>query len=111
MQEKQVTIGDESMILEKPFIVLATQNPVDQEGTYPLPEAQTDRFMLKVLIDYPSMEEENYNEKNIDSNTDPIKSVISIDKILNARKVVNEVYMDEKIENYILDIVFLYKKT
>ena len=111
MQEKQVTIGDESMILEKPFIVLATQNPVDQEGTYPLPEAQTDRFMLKVLIDYPSMEEEKIIMKNnTDSNTDPIKSVISIDKILNARKVVNEVYMDEKIENYILDIVFCTRK-
>ncbi len=107
MQEKQVTIGDESMILEKPFIVLATQNPVDQEGTYPLPEAQTDRFMLKVLIDYPSMAEEKIIMKNnSESNIDPIKSVISIDKILKARKVVNEVYMDEKIENYILDIVF-----
>ena len=107
MQENQVTIGDKSMILEKPFIVLATQNPVDQEGTYPLPEAQTDRFMLKVLIDYPTMAEEKIIMKNnSESNTDPIKSVISIDKILKARKIVNEVYMDEKIENYILNIVF-----
>ena len=107
MQENQVTIGDESMILKKPFIVLATQNPVDQEGTYPLPEAQTDRFMLKVLIDYPTMAEEKIIMKNnSESNTDPIKSVISIDKILKARKIVNEVYMDEKIENYILNIVF-----
>ena len=97
MQENQVTIGDKSMILEKPFIVLATQNPVDQEGTYPLPEAQTDRFMLKVLIDYPSMAEEKIIMKNnSESNTDPIKSIISIDKILKARKIVNEVYMDEK---------------
>ena len=107
MQEKQVTIGDDTMLLEKPFIVLATQNPIDQEGTYPLPEAQTDRFMLKVLIGYPSMEEEKIIMKNnLELNSKEIKPVVSIDKILNARKVVHEVYMDEKIENYILNIVF-----
>ena len=107
MQEKQVTIGDDTMKLEKPFIVLATQNPIDQEGTYPLPEAQTDRFMLKVLIDYPSMDEEKMIMKNnLEINNVDISAVVSIEKILNARKFVNEVYMDEKIENYILNIIF-----
>ena len=107
MQEKQVTIGDDTMKLEKPFIVLATQNPIDQEGTYPLPEAQTDRFMLKVLIDYPSMDEEKIIMKNnLKINNIDIKPVVSINKILNARKIANEVYMDEKIEDYILNIIF-----
>jgi MoxR-like ATPase len=108
MQEKQVTIGDQTFKLPNPFLVLATQNPVDQEGTYPLPEAQMDRFMLKVVIGYPTKEEER---KIIASNIQPggmpkANSVISTEAIVNARSVVKDVYMDEKIERYIVDIVF-----
>lgn len=108
MQEKQVTIGKESYSLEKPFLVLATQNPIDQEGTYALPEAQSDRFMLKVLIDYPSMEDERLIiqrtlNKSFDQKVNP---VINKDQILNAKQSVQKIYMDEKIEQYILDIVF-----
>ncbi|MGR6086683.1 MAG: AAA family ATPase [Arcticibacter sp.] len=107
MQEKQVTIGDQTFHLEEPFLVLATQNPVEQEGTYPLPEAQLDRFMLKVIIDYPSKEEErSIIRQNLNSNSTPIQPVVSTTEILRARKTVREVYMDEKIEKYILDIVF-----
>jgi MoxR-like ATPase len=107
MQERQVTIGDETMQLPKPFLVLATQNPVEQEGTYPLPEAQVDRFMLKTVISYPEMEEEQIiMRQNLALQADAIQSVVSIDQIMKARELVREVYMDEKIEKYILDIVF-----
>ena len=107
MQEKQVTIGDETYLLDEPFLVLATQNPVEQEGTYPLPEAQTDRFMLKTIIDYPNKEEEKIILRNNINNTQQkIKPVVSIKKILSARTLINDIYMDQKIENYIIDIVF-----
>ena len=107
MQEKQVTIGDETFILDKPFLVMATQNPIEQEGTYPLPEAQIDRFMLKTVIDYPKMDEEQLIVRaNLKGGFDKINSVVSIEQILNAQKAVREVYMDEKIEKYILDIIF-----
>lgn len=108
MQERQVTIGDETYKLEEPFLVLATQNPIEQEGTYELPEAQVDRFMLKIIITYPKKEEERHI---IRYNLNPqgatkINQVVSQDDIIKARKLVREVYMDEKIEQYILDIVF-----
>lgn len=107
MQEKQVTIGDETFILDKPFLVMATQNPVEQEGTYPLPEAQVDRFMLKTVIDYPKLNEEQLIIRaNLRGSFEKVNPVISVDQILNAQKAVREVYMDEKIEKYILDIVF-----
>ena len=107
MQEKQVTIGDETFILEKPFLVMATQNPVEQEGTYPLPEAQVDRFMLKTVIDYPKLEDEQLIVRaNLKGAFEKIKPVVSIKQILDAQKAVREVYMDEKIEKYILDIIF-----
>ncbi|WP_109681338.1 AAA family ATPase [Xanthomarina spongicola] len=107
MQEKQVTIGDETFILDKPFLVMATMNPVEQEGTYPLPEAQVDRFMLKTVIDYPKMEEEQLIVRaNLKGAFDKVNPVVSVQQILNAQKAVREVYMDEKIEKYILDIVF-----
>lgn len=107
MQEKQVTIGDKTFILDRPFLVMATQNPIEQEGTYPLPEAQVDRFMLKTVIDYPKLNEEQLIiRQNLNGSYDPVKSVASIDQILSAQKAVREVYMDEKIEKYILDIVF-----
>ncbi len=107
MQERQVTIGDSTFKLDDPFLVLATQNPIEQEGTYPLPEAQVDRFMLKVKITYPSREEE---QKIMKMNTAPdnaqINPVINPEDIIRARKLVQEIYVDEKIEKYILDIVF-----
>ena len=107
MQERQVTIGDETYFLEEPFLVLATQNPVEQEGTYPLPEAQTDRFMLKTIVGYPKKEDEKLIIRNNLTNVKPkIKQVVSIKKILKSRNLINDIYMDEKIENYILDIVF-----
>lgn len=107
MQEKQVTIGDETFILDKPFLVMATQNPIEQEGTYPLPEAQVDRFMLKTVIDYPIMEEEQLIIRaNLKDGFEKVNPVVSVNQILNAQKVVREVYMDEKIEKYILDIIF-----
>lgn len=107
MQEKQVTIGETTFKLEAPFLVMATQNPVEQEGTYPLPEAQVDRFMLKVKIDYPNMEEERLIiRQNVSQEPQEIKPVASPEQMLKARKTVREVYMDEKIEKYILDIVF-----
>ncbi len=107
MQERQVTIGEHTYKLDEPFLVLATQNPIEQEGTYPLPEAQVDRFMLKVLIDYPSMEEEKLIvRENLASEFPRANSVLKPEDILRARNVVREVYMDEKIENYILNIVF-----
>jgi MoxR-like ATPase len=107
MQERQVTIGDQTYNLPEPFLVLATQNPIEQEGTYPLPEAQVDRFMLKVVIGYPTREEEKMimrqNMAEVQAKTKPI---ISPEQIMNARKLTREVYLDEKIENYITDIVF-----
>ena len=108
MQEKQVTIGSETFTLPCPFLVMATQNPIEQEGTYPLPEAQVDRFMLKVVIDYPSIEEEKkiIRENISEGGLPQPKPVTTIDEILQARKVVNEVYLDEKIEQYVADIVF-----
>ena len=107
MQEHQVTIGESTFALPDPFLVMATQNPIEQEGTYPLPEAQVDRFMLKVIIDYPKKEEEKIIlRQNINKEYPEIKTVTSTKEILNARKVCREVYLDEKIENYITDIVF-----
>jgi len=107
MQERQVTIGDETFPLDEPFLVMATQNPVEQEGTYPLPEAQVDRFMLKTVIDYPKMTEEQLIiRQNLNGNLPQINPVVSLQQILSAQKTVREVYMDEKIEKYILDIIF-----
>lgn len=107
MQEKQVTIGSETFALPKPFLVMATQNPVEQEGTYPLPEAQTDRFMMKVIIDYPTLEEEKrIIRENINGTAVSVTPVTTAKEIMEARKVVCEVYLDEKIEQYIADIVF-----
>ncbi|ETN94680.1 AAA family ATPase [Zhouia amylolytica] len=107
MQEKQVTIGDETFKLDKPFLVMATQNPVEQEGTYPLPEAQVDRFMLKVVIDYPKLNEEQLIvRQNLKGAFENVKQVVSLEQILKAQQAVREVYMDEKIEKYILDIIF-----
>jgi MoxR-like ATPase len=107
MQEKQVTIGEETFKLQKPFLVMATMNPVEQEGTYPLPEAQVDRFMLKAVIDYPKMEDERLVVRaNLKGAFETINQVVSVDQILRAQAAVREVYMDEKIEKYILDIIF-----
>ncbi len=107
MQERQVTIGEETFKLEEPFLVLATQNPIEQEGTYPLPEAQVDRFMLKIKIGYPSRDEEMaIMRQNVLGNNKTVKAVVSPKEIISAREVVKQVYMDEKIERYILDIVF-----
>jgi len=107
MQERQVTIGEQTELLPKPFLVMATQNPIEQEGTYPLPEAQVDRFMLKILINYPNREEEFRIVERMSGNKIPTsKAVISPEDILRSREVVREVYLDDKIKNYILDIIF-----
>jgi len=107
MQEKQVTIGTHSFILPSPFMVLATQNPIEQEGTYPLPEAQVDRFLLKLVITYPSRDEEKLiMRENIAKDFPAANTILSTDDILRSRETVKEVYMDEKIEHYIIDIVF-----
>jgi MoxR-like ATPase len=107
MQEKQVTIGDKTFTLDKPFLVMATQNPIEQEGTYPLPEAQVDRFMLKTVIKYPQLAEEQLIvRQNLKGGFEEVNQVVSLDQILKAQKSVREVYMDEKIEKYILDIIF-----
>ena len=107
MQEKQVTIGDSTFKLQAPFLVLATQNPVEQEGTYPLPEAQVDRFMLKAVIDYPKLDEEQLIVRNnLNSNLEKVKAVVTTKQIITAQETVREVYMDEKIENYILNLIF-----
>jgi MoxR-like ATPase len=107
MQERQITIGDTTFKLDEPFLVMATQNPVEQEGTYPLPEAQVDRFMLKVVIDYPKLQDEQtIMRQNLSGGFATVNPVVSVDQILKAREVANEVYMDEKIEKYILDIIF-----
>ena len=108
MQERQVTIGESSHLLDEPFLVLATQNPLEQEGTYPLPEAQQDRFIMKVIVDYPSKKEElqiiRHNVQG--AKMKEISQVVSIQEVIQARSLVRQVYMDEKVENYILDIVF-----
>ena len=107
MQERQVTIGEKTYKLPEPFLVMATQNPIEQEGTYPLPEAQVDRFMLKVVINYPKKDEEKLIiRQNISGKKAEIKPVLKKQEILEARKIVNDVYLDEKIEKYIVDIVF-----
>jgi MoxR-like ATPase len=107
MQERQITIGDTTFKLDEPFLVMATQNPVEQEGTYPLPEAQVDRFMLKVVIDYPKLQDEQLiMRQNLSGSFAQVNPVVSVAQILKAREVANEVYMDEKIEKYILDIIF-----
>ena len=107
MQERQVTISEHTYKLPKPFLVMATQNPIEQEGTYPLPEAQVDRFMLKVIINYPKKEEEKLIiRQNISGERPEIKPILTKEEILDARNVVREVYLDEKIERYIVDIVF-----
>ena len=107
MQEKQVTIGDTTFKLQAPFLVMATQNPVEQEGTYPLPEAQVDRFMLKTVIDYPKLDEEQLIVRNnLNSNITNLKPVVTTKQIISAQETIKEVYMDEKIETYILNLVF-----
>ena len=108
MQERQITIGEESFILDQPFLVLATQNPIEQEGTYPLPEAQVDRFMLKLKVDYPSKEEERIIlRKSAKTHVvDLVKPVISSDEILDAQSLLNEIYVDEKVEEYVLNLIF-----
>ena len=107
MQEHQVTIGEQTFSLPNPFLVMATQNPIEQEGTYQLPEAQVDRFMLKVVIDYPTIEEEKLIiRENLQGSLPTVSPVTTVQEILNARNVVKEVYIDEKIEQYIADIVF-----
>lgn len=107
MQERQVTLGKETFKLPEPFLVMATQNPIEQEGTYQLPEAQVDRFMLKVVIDYPKLEEEKkIIRQNISGDKATVRPILRCDDIMEARKVVHQVYMDEKIEQYIADIVF-----
>jgi len=107
MQEKQVTIGDSTFKLQAPFLVMATQNPVEQEGTYPLPEAQVDRFMLKAVIDYPKLEEEQLIVRNnLSNNAAVVKPVVTTKQILAAQETIPQVYMDEKIENYILNLIF-----
>ncbi|HMR92794.1 MAG TPA: MoxR family ATPase, partial [Chitinophagaceae bacterium] len=108
MQERQVTIGDSTYKLEEPFLVLATQNPLEQEGTYPLPEAQVDRFIMKVIVGYPKMHEEQLIiRQNVQGGAAaPVKQVVSVQEVLNAKDLTRQIYMDEKIEQYILDIVF-----
>ena len=107
MQERQITIGDNTYKLDEPFLVMATQNPIEQEGTYPLPEAQVDRFMLKVVVDYPKRDEERYIiRQNLGMDFPKAKQVVTPEDIIRARNIVKEVYMDEKIEKYIVDIVY-----
>lgn len=107
MQERQVTIGDDTFELPSPFLVMATQNPIEQEGTYPLPEAQVDRFLLKVVIGYPNKEDEKaIIRQNIKGELSPIQSIINKEEILEVQKIVEKIYLDEKIENYIVDLVF-----
>ena len=108
MQERQVTIGEETYKLDSPFLVLATQNPIEQEGTYPLPEAQVDRFMLKLKVDYPKIEEERMilRQSAITGDIDPIKAIIKPRDIIKAQSTINEIYVDEKVEDYVLNLVF-----
>lgn len=108
MQERQVTIGEETFKLDEPFLVLATQNPIEQEGTYPLPEAQVDRFMLKLRVDYPSMDEERSILKRVakTQQSNSVSHVVNAEHILNAQAVINDIYVDEKVEDYVLNLVF-----
>lgn len=111
MQERQVTIGDETYKLPKPFMVLATQNPVEQEGTYPLPEAQVDRFMLKIKVDYPSKEDEKLILERMSLGVKPeVKAVVQVDQIIKAREAADSIYVDEKVKNYIVDLVFATRR-
>jgi MoxR-like ATPase len=112
MQERQVTLGGETMKLPSPFLVLATENPIDQEGTYPLPEAQVDRFMFKVVLDYPSFEEERriLDRMAFTSPETPVKPVVSLEEILQTRKIVDQIHVDEKIRDYIVKVVFATRK-
>lgn len=111
MQEHQVTIGDETFKLDQPFLVMATQNPIEQEGTYPLPEAQVDRFMLKTVIDYPALAEEQLIiRQNLNGRLESVKPVVTLAQIKKAQNAVRQVYMDEKIERYILDIIFATRR-
>jgi MoxR-like ATPase len=111
MQERQVTIGDQTYPLEEPFLVLATQNPLEQEGTYPLPEAQVDRFIMKVIVDYPKMNEEQLIlRQGVQGNFPSVKQVVSVQEVVQARDLTRQIYMDEKIEQYILDIVFATRR-
>ncbi len=111
MQERQVTIGDSTYKLDEPFLVLATQNPLEQEGTYPLPEAQVDRFIMKVIVDYPRMKEEQLIlRQSVQGSFPAVNPVVSVQEVLNARSLTHQVYMDEKIEQYILDIVFATRR-
>ena len=108
MQERQITIGEETFILDKPFLVMATQNPIEQEGTYPLPEAQVDRFLFKLIVNYPSLDSERIIlRQNTRSNKiEEIKAIISKNEIIDAQKVIEEIYVDEKVEDYILNLIF-----
>ena len=108
MQERQVTIGEDTFNMDSPFLVLATQNPIEQEGTYPLPEAQVDRFMLKLKVSYPSIDEEKLILRRMAKTTidDSLKPVINPKQILNAQKIINDIYVDEKVEEYILNLIF-----
>ena len=112
MQERQVTIGEETFKLDSPFLVLATQNPIEQEGTYPLPEAQVDRFMLKLKVDYPQKDEERKILRQVakTGSSDPIKPVVKPKQILDAQKTINDIYVDEKVEDYVLNLVFATRK-
>lgn len=111
MQERQVTIGDSTYKLDDPFLVLATQNPLEQEGTYPLPEAQVDRFIMKVIVDYPKMHEEQLIlRQSIQGSFPTVKQVVSVQEVVNARNLCSQIYMDEKIEKYILDIIFATRR-
>ncbi|MBN4080905.1 MoxR family ATPase [Caldithrix abyssi] len=108
MQERQITIGEDTFKLDSPFLVLATQNPIEQEGTYPLPEAQVDRFMMKLRVDYPQKDEERkiLRQAARTSNSQPIKPAVKPEQILNAQKTINDIYVDEKVEDYVLNLVF-----
>ncbi len=111
MQERQVTIGDQTYKLEEPFLVLATQNPLEQEGTYPLPEAQVDRFIMKVIVDYPAMHEEQLIlRQGVQGEYPKVSQVVSMQEVIQARDLTRQIYMDEKIEQYILDIVFATRR-
>lgn len=111
MQERQVTIGDSTYKLDEPFLVLATQNPLEQEGTYPLPEAQVDRFIMKVIVDYPKMSEEQLIlRQSVQGDFPAVKQVVSIQEVVNAKELTKQIYMDEKIEQYILDIIFATRR-
>jgi MoxR-like ATPase len=112
MQERQVTIGESTYPLEPPFLVIATQNPIEQEGTYPLPEAQVDRFMLKLKVDYPQKEDEKFiiRQEARTNEYKPLKSIVTKQKIFSAQKTINDIYVDEKVEEYILNLVFATRK-